>query len=170
LKVSNPELSPALQALFPMRVAAAELRAPADPSLLYPEERLEVVNAVSSRVEEFTSGRLCARKALAQFGMENFPLRVGSQRQPLWPATLTGSITHTTGYCAAVVAKRTDCIGIGIDIETIESVERSVWPKICTADERRKVQSLDDVYQQKAVALTFSAKEAFYKIQNPQVQ
>ena len=96
----NPAtLSATFAGLLPAGVVAAELRTPGDPSLLEPEEALAVANAVPKRVQEFAAGRLCARRALAEFGVVDFPVRAARDRQPIWPEFLVGSITHTRG-CA----------------------------------------------------------------------
>src|SRR5208282_3247294 len=103
---SNPaHLSVSLQSLFPAGVVGAELRAPGDASLLLPAEAEFLGRAVPKRVQEFAAGRLCARRALAEFGIVDFPVRTAHDRQPVWPEFLVGSITHTEGYCAAVVAE-----------------------------------------------------------------
>ena len=65
-----------------------------------------MANAVPKRIQEFADGRLCARRALEEFGVTNFPIRMARDRQPVWPDSLIGSITHTAGLCAAVVAER----------------------------------------------------------------
>ena len=67
---ANPAtLSATFASLFPSGVVAAELRAPGDASLLWPEEAASVANAVPKRIQEFAAGRLCARRALAAMGV-----------------------------------------------------------------------------------------------------
>src|SRR5271169_2601616 len=105
--IENPaRLSPSVGSLFRSGALAAELRAPGDPSLLLPAEAQALSKAVLKRVQEFAAGRLCARALLAEFGIHDFPIKVADDRQPVWPETLVGSITHTAGLCAAVVAPR----------------------------------------------------------------
>jgi 4'-phosphopantetheinyl transferase EntD len=146
---------------------AAELRAPGDPALLLPAEAACLGRAVKKRVEEFAAGRLCARRALAEFGIEDFALRVRSDRQPQWPATLVGSITHTQGLCAAVAAERRRFAGVGLDSEVVGHVKRDIWEKICVEREIDWLASLPGAGQSLAAALIFAAKEAFYKCQYP---
>ncbi len=166
----NPAtLSSTFAALFPGAVAAAELRAPGDARLLFPEEAPSVANAVPKRVQEFAAGRLCARRALAQFGVTRFPVRAAYDRQPVWPEFLIGSITHTTGLCAAVVAERARVLALGVDSEVAGSVKQELWPSVCTAAELHWLDSLPDAQRPAAATLIFSAKEAFYKCQYPLV-
>jgi 4'-phosphopantetheinyl transferase EntD len=158
----NPAtLSATFASLFPAGVVAAELRTPGDPSLLEPEEALAVARAVPRRAQEFAAGRLCARRALAEFGIVDFPVRAAGDRQPIWPEFLVGSVTHTQGICAAVLAARTRLAAIGVDTEVAGAVKRELWARICVAAELAWLESLEIAAP--AAALIFSAKEAFYK-------
>ena len=50
-------------------------------------------------------GRACARAALANLGQGEAVIGIDEAGAPLWPAGVVGSITHTKGYAAALVAK-----------------------------------------------------------------
>jgi 4'-phosphopantetheinyl transferase EntD len=164
--VPNPAIPSADTAeLFPEGVAAAELRSSGDPALLYPEESASVARAVQKRVREFAAGRLCARRALAEFGITDFPLRSGPDRVPLWPESMVGSITHTAGFCSAVVAERHRFAALGLDAEVVGDLKRALWPRICVAAEMAWIESMPASAQSAAATLIFSAKEAFYKCQ-----
>jgi 4'-phosphopantetheinyl transferase EntD len=166
----NPAvLSATLASLFPAGALAAELRTPGDPALLLPEEVQFLGRAVLARAQEFAAGRLCARRLFAQFHMVDCPLPVAADRQPLWPPSLVGSITHTSGFCAAVVAQRSRIAALGIDCEVIERVKEDIWPHIFMAPEALWLCSLPNSQQCAAATLIFSAKEAFYKCQYPLV-
>lgn len=166
----NPaKLSSYLLGIFPPGVAAAELRTPGDPALLMPAEAVYLGRAVPKRVGEFAAGRLCARRALAEFGILDFPIEVGDDRQPKWPASMVGSITHTTGFCAAVAAPRTRILALGLDSEVVGDVHPEIWHSICVPSETAWVESLPEPERAAAVTLIFSAKEAFYKCQYPVV-
>jgi 4'-phosphopantetheinyl transferase EntD len=164
----NPAQPSALvESLFPPGVAAAELRAPGNPALLDPDEALSVARAVPKRVREFAAGRLCARSALARFGIASFAVRVASDRQPLWPAGLVGSITHTQGFCAAVIGEHARFVGLGLDTENADAVSPNLWPSICVAEELAWIAALPAEEQTRAATLVFATKEAFYKCQYP---
>jgi len=156
-----------IEALFPPGVAAAELRLPGDAALLDPVEARVVAGAVPKRVGEFAAGRLCARSALARFGIEGFALRAGADRQPLWPEGFVGSITHTVGFCAAVVGPATRFAALGLDTEKADSLSPELWRRICLASEIDWIESLPQAAQVSAATLVFSAKEALYKCQYP---
>jgi 4'-phosphopantetheinyl transferase EntD len=165
---SNPvRLSDGFQSLFPAGVVATEMRVPGDVALLLPEEAACLGRAVAKRRQEFAAGRQCARRALQEFGVVDFPLRVGADREPLWPRGFVGSITHTAGICAAVVASRERFRGLGVDAEIVGVVGAELWPSICVAAETAWLASLPQPERAPAVTLIFAAKEAFYKAQFP---
>ena len=163
---TNPaSLSTGLCELFPQGALTAELRGRGDPGALYPEEARYVQKAVRKRTEEFAAGRLCARLLLREFGIHHFAVEVGAHRQPLWPEELVGSITHTTGFCAAVAAHKKSLRSVGIDTEIAGSVQPKLWRGICTPSETTWLRALPQSEQLAAATLIFSAKEAFYKCQ-----
>jgi 4'-phosphopantetheinyl transferase EntD len=158
------KLSPELAALFSSGAVCAQLTGSGNPDSLLPAEAQYLGRAVASRREEFAAGRACARRALLEFGIYDFPLQVADDRRPLWPDALTGSITHTRGFCAAVVAQRHTLRAVGIDTERHESVKPELWPRIC-GPETDWLQALPETQRRAAATLIFSAKEAFYKCQ-----
>jgi 4'-phosphopantetheinyl transferase EntD len=169
--VFNPaKISAALASLFPANSQVAEMREPGDPALLLPDERPYAARAVAKRVGEYTAGRLCARRALQGLGLAETAIRVGAAREPMWPEAVVGSITHTTGFCAAVVASKTNLAGVGLDSEIAGSVKQQLFPSICTSAEIDWIQTLPIEQQGAAATLIFSAKEAFYKCQFPLVR
>jgi 4'-phosphopantetheinyl transferase EntD len=168
---ANPaKLSVNLRSLFPPGALAAELRGPGDPAALFPDEADCLHGAVPKRAQEFAAGRLCARRLLSEFGIEDFPLKAAKDRQPLWPDSLVGSITHTAGFCAAVAARKNLTGALGIDSELAASVRQELWRWICTPYETSWLHTLPPAEQSAAATLIFSAKEAFYKCQFPLVQ
>ncbi len=90
----NPALSSALISdMFPAGVRAAELRGHGDVSQLLSGETEFLPHAVPKRIQEFVDGRLCARRALMDLGIEDFPLKIGDDRRPLWPRSIVGRST-----------------------------------------------------------------------------
>ena len=142
---------------------------PGDPTNLLPEEAAYVEKAVAKRVKEFAAGRVCAKAALAALGVHDVALLAGLGRQPLWPAGIVGSITHTAGLCAAAVASAGRVAAIGLDSEIAGAPTVDIWPSICRDEELAWVGSLAAEQHAAAVTLLFSAKEAFYKAQYPLV-
>ena len=165
IETNSANLSTSLLELFPQGALTAELRGGGDPGALYPEEARYLQKAVRKRAEEFAAGRLCARLLLSEFGIHDFPIEVGAHRQPVWPETLVGSITHTTDFCAAVAAPKKYLRSVGIDTEITGSVKMELWRGICTPAETAWLHTLPESDQLAAATLIFSAKEAFYKCQ-----
>jgi 4'-phosphopantetheinyl transferase EntD len=127
-------------------------------------ERDFVRAASPERIREFATGRACARAALAEFGLEGLPILVNPDRSPAWPSQCVGSITHTTGYCAAAVARTDQCAALGIDAERIGKIEDDLLPLICTQDEMATLSADVETRQWQTTAI-FCAKEAYYKAQ-----
>lgn len=132
---------------------------------MHPAEAALVERAVERRRREFAIGRQCARRALARLGVIGFPLLVGPDRAPLWPAGLVGSITHThagpAGFCGAAVAARSDVAALGIDAEGVDPLSPALWDFVLTDAEKRR---LDEKPKAGHLAkLAFVAKEATLK-------
>jgi 4'-phosphopantetheinyl transferase EntD len=159
---------PLLAALFPAGgVVGAALHRPGDPQWLLPEEREHMRQAVAKRVQEFAAGRHCARAALRHLGVIDPPLPVNDDRTPRWPPGVVGSISHTEGYCGAVVAHARQVRGIGIDAEVASRVPEQFRDRICTREELTWIDALPRERRADGLALAFAAKEAAYKCQFP---
>lgn len=130
---------------------------------LLPEEVPFVKGAVAKRVREFTAGRNCAREAMRRLGLSPGPIGVGPHREPLFPAGLMGSITHTADYCAAAVTSRHDWIGIGIDAEANASLSPDVARSICGPNELKQLQDHLCPLHCPPEVVAFGLKEAFFK-------
>jgi 4'-phosphopantetheinyl transferase EntD len=154
-----------LAALLPADMAAAHLQQAAPKTLLLPEELQGTRQWSQKRWQDFTAGRVCARRALQQFNLGDFPLRAGADGLPIWPAGVTGCITHTQGYAAAVVGPLTRVRSLGLDSEVIAAVNEEVWASICTPAELQALRTTAPESRAQQAALIFAAKEAFYKCQ-----
>src|ERR1700712_4633719 len=83
---------------------------------LTPEEAVIVANAAGKRKIDFSTGRYCARIALANLIAGKVSIIVGDKRQPIWPPGIVGSISHSSKLVGAVVAPNSLFLGIGLDI------------------------------------------------------
>jgi 4'-phosphopantetheinyl transferase EntD len=126
---------------------------------LWPEEEPHVARAIEQRRREFTAGRNCARRALAALGVAPAAIGVGSAGEPLFPPGVSGSITHTSRYCAAAVVARKDIASIGIDADTRGPLPGGVADAILRPEEQQTLSSAASF----AGKLVFCIKEAFYK-------
>jgi 4'-phosphopantetheinyl transferase EntD len=158
--------APQIATLFAEGAVAYQTREEFCANSLLKEEQQFVARAVPKRVHEFAGGRACARAALEKLGFNPVALPMGADRAPLWPAGITGSITHTDGFCAAVVATTATIRALGLDVERADSVKAHLWHRICRPEELASFASADAPEATRAASLIFSAKEAFYKCQH----
>ena len=141
--------------VLPAGVLSAEAVLPIDED--WAQARYFVSTAVQRRQNEFIAGRLLARSLLARLGYPGFLVSIGFQREPVWPSSVGGSISHSwniygAGRVAVAVTPRQS---VGIDLEPDEPLPADVLRTVrCKADDWGKGFP---------ARLGFSAKEAFYK-------
>ncbi len=145
-----------LEALLSAQIASAETRRELTDIALFASERRALGAAVPRRRAEFTSGRGCARRALAALGAPPVAIPSGPRGEPLWPAGIVGSITHCDGYRAAAVARSGQVRSLGIDAEPDLPLPEEVWEEVAHGAERDRTPF-------ELRRLLFSAKEAVYK-------
>lgn len=165
------ELDPALwQGLFSSEVKVAASALCDGFARLDPAERAIVVDAVSKRRRDFSTGRLLARRLLAEFGHEDFPLLRDADRVPIWPANVVGSISHTQNLCIVAVAPCHARLGLGVDVEPDEPVKTGFERLVCRPRERQWLESVDPDVRDRCCRAIFSAKEAVYKAFFPRLR
>lgn len=136
---------------------------------LWPGELDVVANAVPARRTEFAAGRACARSALRRIGAEPVsivPVGTGpywARRAPRWPDQVVGSLTHTTGYAAAVAGRRPDVVSLGLDAERNDPLPDGILEHVSLSVERTRVAGLSPGAGVAWDRLLFSAKEAVFK-------
>lgn len=126
-------------------------------------ERRIVASAVDSRKSEFGDGRWCAHRALRGLG-EDGPILRGDKGMPLFPGTVTGTISHTRGLRVALVGDAGRWRGLGMDVEVAQRLPDGVLSAVSSPSERRSLQRA----AQRAPGCSlgtvlFSAKESVYK-------
>lgn len=132
---------------------------------------IAAVNGVAKRQAEYLAGRLCAREALRRVtGIAAVPA-VGADRAPQWPAEISGSITHGSGWAAAMVAHASAWRGLGLDVERRLAPARAerLAGEILTPGELQQLQGLTPEQRAERISLTFSFKESLFKALYPLV-
>jgi 4'-phosphopantetheinyl transferase EntD len=161
--IATREDSAMIETLVPAS-ACAELFSDASESTMFSSEAATVSNAVTERRREFATVRYCARKALLKMGVPPGPILPDVDGAPRWPVGVVGSMTHCSGYRAAVVAPSRELSGIGIDAEPHAAVPRPALDLILRDTERARLRALadarPDVHWDRVL---FCAKEAVYK-------
>ena len=132
--------------------------------------------AAPKRLGEFLAGRLAAREALRPFGLAGSTVAIGSAREPLWPAGMEGSISHSqlAGQGVALCGVRPAQGGMGLDLEAWLEADQAaqLWPGIVDEDEWGRLEAgagavgLD---RAQGLTLVFSAKESLFKALYPRV-
>jgi 4'-phosphopantetheinyl transferase EntD len=153
-----------IEAILPATVASAEAFDDPPGATLFPEEEAVVARAVDKRRREFTTARLCARRALAALGVPPAAILPGEQGVPTWPPGVVGTITHSAGYRAAAVARATDVASVGIDAEPHDALPAGVARVVVLPAEAAGLSDLGraapTIHWDR---LLFCAKEATYK-------
>ena len=154
-------------ALLPRILAAglfgAEMEDAGQPIPLHPLEERLVAASSDKRRRDFALGRACAHSALAALGHDDAVVGMGERGAPLWPGGVLGSITHTRGYAAALVAEARNFSGVGLDAERVGEVTENLWPRLFDGTERNHLLAADAASRPVLATLFFSAKEACYK-------
>lgn len=129
---------------------------------LYEPERAWVHTWSVHRQNEFSTGRLCARHALAELGVAAGDLLPDADGIPQWPEGGLGCISHSRGIAMAVTARMGTPLLLGLDLEktnrlSVRAIQQVVHP-------------LEGAFvggDQVRASILFSLKEAFYKAQFP---
>lgn len=153
-----------IEQIIPSCVVASEAFHDPPDATLFREEELVIRQAVDKRRKEFTTARLCARRALDRLGRPPAPILPGPRGEPQWPRGVVGSITHCTGYRAAVLGDGARVSTVGIDAEPNEPLANGVLEAVSLAEERDHVAGL--LRDHPAIRwdrMLFCAKEAVYK-------
>lgn len=127
-----------------------------------------ISRSVLKRQAEFFFGRYVARHSLKRQNIFDQNIGIGSNRMPLWPNGIVGSISHTDSIAICTTMFATRCSYLGIDIEKI--MDRSI-----SDDIQEAVLSFEEliVLEQSIIplnvliTLAFSAKESLFKALYP---
>ena len=156
--------------LFPPTVIGTALGPGVFPDALHPAEEAYLRSRRMSgrREDDFRRGRTCARRALRGLGLGEAPILISADRDPLWPGGVVGSITHTEGLAAAVVASDDQILGVGVDAERLERAGADLASVIASAGEAA-LWSSAWIGGDWLTAL-FSAKESVFKATFPRTR
>jgi enterobactin synthetase component D / holo-[acyl-carrier protein] synthase len=135
------------------------------PPLRAIEEEALGARAVEQRRKVFALGRAAGRDALAEFGVHDVAIPRAPGGEPLWPDGFVGSITHSREVAIAVVGRRLDYAGLGVDVEELARGPSARAARlVCRPAEMAWV---DVESGTERLARLFSAKEAVFKALYP---
>lgn len=130
---------------------------------LHPDESKIIATASDKRKYEFSTGRWCAKNALNEVGIDDFPILSGKNREPIWPQGVSGSITHCKDICGTAISNSPRILSIGFDIENIKKFRETIENHICTNDELIWLDKQSSRGRHELILLLFSIKESLYK-------
>ena len=119
-----------------------------DEAGLWPSERAAIARAVTTRRDEFATGRALLRHLIG----DDVEIPVGPDRRPQFPIGISGTLAHDRDIAVAATTTQRTCRALGVDIEPAGVLDESVAHTICRPEERH----LD-------AHLVFVLKEAAYK-------
>ena len=139
---------------------------------LAPAEKKQIGDVCEKRYSEFAAGRSQAWQLITSLTGVADTLLIGEYRQPIWPAEVTGSISHSDEYCAVAVAPKSVLDGLGLDVEPFEDLDTDVAEVVLTDAELASTAVIDSRLVRSGAAplggkthkLIFSIKEAIYKL------
>ncbi|WP_397543993.1 4'-phosphopantetheinyl transferase superfamily protein [Roseovarius salis] len=158
-------LAERIRALFLPNVSVAVTDPTADHAPCFAAEAQVVAGSRESRRKEFLAGRAAVHRAMEKMGMPPAPVLQSENRAPVWPANLTGSISHGGRICVAVVAPGNVVSGLGIDVEEDTPLDEDLVAGVCTLPERAWLSTRPAHLRGRLAKLVFSAKECTYKCQ-----
>lgn len=131
---------------------------------LYPVEAEQIAGAVAGRRSDFAWARACAREAMTRLGVPPGPIVRGGRGMPVWPPGVVGTLTHTDGLRAAVLAREETVRSIGLDVEPHKPLADGVLEVVSRPEEAEWVRAagvgMGEVHWD---TVLFTAKEATYK-------
>jgi 4'-phosphopantetheinyl transferase EntD len=157
----------ALRELFGPQVGIGVTDPRSDGYRLMAQEETAVARAVPKRKREFAAGRQAARMALEEIGFPQTAIPQARDRSPVWPAGITGSISHCNSICVSVACHIKTWRSIGVDVEGKTPLQKEAWPIILTPRELKALSKQPLWRRARRLRTLFSIKEAVYKAQYP---
>ncbi|MET3408855.1 4'-phosphopantetheinyl transferase EntD [Methylobacterium sp. 1030] len=163
IDATQAQLEYALQSICPPSAyVGARHIAPDDHLALSLGESAALAGAVASVRNASGAARTVAKALLGDLGAVVDGLPRAPAGFPIWPEGFVGSLSHTRGVAAAVVARRDSFDCLGIDIEDPEEIEADLARLIVRKDEQWAIR--DGLL---SIRQVFSVKEAVFKALYP---
>jgi 4'-phosphopantetheinyl transferase EntD len=129
---------------------------------LFPEERGAFARSVIKVQRASGAARIVARGLMQRLGISPQPVLKATAGMPQWPAGIVGSLAHDSTVAVAALARRTDFLSIGVDIEPAEGLDPDLLNLVATEGERAEIEN-----SPLQGRLLFAIKEAVYKAAYP---
>jgi len=132
--------------------------------LLWLPHHQQLSHAGRKRKADHLAGRIAAFHALNRQAIPG----IGSSGEPLWPAGVSGSISHS-GNQAVAICQENSLVGIDCEAIIDEIEAREIQDGVIDAQEAQLLVASHLPFDL-AFTLAFSAKESLFKALFPQVQ
>jgi 4'-phosphopantetheinyl transferase EntD len=160
---TDPVLERAIESLAPPGILIGHrLISPGDELALLPEEADAFAASVDKVKRASGAARIVARKLMLQLGEVPQAVPKSASGAPIWPPGLVGSLAHDPQAAVAAIARRSDFLSLGVDVEPAEPLETDLLNLVATASELKKIAHDPDRGR-----LLFAIKEAIYKATYP---
>ncbi len=124
--------------------------------------QMMINNAAKKRQAEFIAGRYCVVRALMTLtNLDNYWVSNRSDRSPLWPEGIVGSISHSKTIATAIVARQSYARSVGVDIEAIIPDQQA--RQLASIILAGSTLTTNEYSFSQFVTLIFSAKETLFK-------
>ncbi|WP_128178761.1 4'-phosphopantetheinyl transferase family protein [[Pantoea] beijingensis] len=119
--------------------------------------------AVKKRRAEYLASRYATRRLLETCGITDFLLKNDSDRVPIWPKGVIGSLSHCYQRAVIVTTQRTKTL-IGVDVEHVmtPATAENIYQSILSPNEHKRLIESGLSFAA-ALTLIFSFKESLYK-------
>lgn len=119
------------------------------------------------RRRESADARMLAHEMLARRGVRDAEIARHEKGFPIWPNGWVGSLSHSSGWVAAIQGRGAALRGVGVDIECPTRMKPAMWVHIMTAREREALAVFDQRGGALQATAVFGAKEALFKTLSP---
>jgi len=157
-----PSLESAIKDIAVPRVAIDyRIIAPGDEHALLAEERTAFATSVIKVQRSSGAARIVARDLMRRAGVMPQPVIKSTAGMPIWPDGIVGSLAHDATVAVAALARHSDYLSLGVDVEPAEPLAADLLELVTTSSERV---TMRNALQGR---LLFSIKEAVYKAVYP---
>lgn len=133
-----------------------------DEALLLPEEAAALTARQPVARRASGTARALARHLLVQEGFASAAIGRSAAGAPLWPTGIVGSLAHDDEIAVAAIARKSDLLSVGIDVEPSEPLPEDIAAIVALPGDL-----CGSVKAHLAGRVLFSAKEAVYKAAHP---
>ncbi len=121
------------------------------------------IRSSRKRVSRFTRDKILSTLGLGC----DITIDRGAGGEPLWPAGVVGSISHSKLSCVIAIATWENYRAVGVDVEQLNRITPRVIERITTTNDLLESSVLS---KYELSTLIFSAKESLFKLLYPDVK